>query len=1510
MLRTKLTPLYLAGMIDLCLIAVPAQAQNASATQQLVNQGNYWHDQGRDDLAADTWKKLLAIDPAQPDALLGLGLIDLVQGRKSDAERRLGVLQARHPGSAQAQRLRVAIGRGGDAGDVDLQKARAAAASGRYADAVKQYDAMSAGKPPSGSVALEYYQSLAGTQDGWAKARDGLGKLHAARPNDAPVALAYAQVLTYREPSRREGIAQLRKLATRSDVGGMARSSLRQALLWLNGGKADAPLYQAWLADNPNDSQVAEKLANLSKASVVSPQQRVQEQTGAGFKALGAGNLSTAEARFSEVLRGNPRDAEALGGLGSIRLKQQRFAEAQELLRKAAAGNAKWRPALDTANYWVLLRQAGSAADAGNAASASALAAQAIALRPREADGYVVRGNANAETDTAAAEADFRKALSLVPDNSGALQGLVALYARQGRADEASALFARLTPAQQEKAGGLAALQAGVQRAQARQALATGDTVAAQTALEKAMIDAPADPWVRLDLARLYQRIGRPDQARSVMDGLLAVAGDKPEALYVNALLAREGDDWNGVVASLSRIPEAKRSSEMKSLYAAGLVNQQAAQARLLMQQGRAGEAQLLLARTESALGDLSTQPDVASELAGAYADIGSRQRALMLAQKILAASPGIDGRLEYASVLMRAHQDADLSAVLRQMQGQAMTPAQSQRYQGLRNGYVLRQVDAMRELGNLEGAYEALAPVLAERPDDTAVIGALARLYEAAGDPRQAFALYGQSLQLAPNDPDTLVAAANAAAGMRDMDTAEAYLQRALALAPQSPEVLAGAGRVYRTAGKKRKAESYFQAALAAQGRAAGRIDNGLPTASTGLAYGGNGRAFNPFSGMTGHGARGNARGGADMLASMPAAAAYAPAGVALPAQVTPPASSADALPPPAGMQTAALPPVASAAIPASAPTGMALPMPAIAAAPGLNLTALPRPGEAPAPSGPTGILGELRALQAENSNSLAVAADYRGRDGESGLGRMSDLETVFEGRFGVGEGMLTATVTPTLVDAGDIDTANYAQSSRYGGGPAVALVSSIGNDSSPIDTLLNTDLYQLLMTDGNTTATQNLIYENALSSGRFQELYNDTAAVDDDGNTVPVATRRKEALALLYEDPLPYYLLHNSLSTTTIADIATDVLNNASITKALSSGEISQLKLLAGSAAAQQTPAEFQTTLYTLAGQAAAIAAGSRRLGSQDASGVGVGVAYDIGGFHADVGSTPLGFRESNIVGGVGYKGQVGDAFFWSASASRRGVNDSVLSFAGVKDPFTGLTWGGVTSTGAKLAGTVDNGLFGAYGSLGWHRLQGKHVADNDQQEFGAGVYVHALDTDYQSLTAGLNVSAMRYDKNLRGFTYGQGGYFSPQNYAELSFPVHWNGRTVGQKVAWQVDASLGVQHFKEDDSPYFPLDPELQQAAYDAASLAALLGLSTEYTAPVYAGQSKTGLSYNMAATAEWRITPQVYLGGRMELNNARDYQQFDANVYLRFLLDRNAGYLGTRPSPLRSPFQTQE
>ncbi len=165
-----------------------------------------------------------------------------------------------------------------------------------------------------------------------------------------------------------------------------------------------------------------------------------------------------------------------------------------------------------------------------------------------------------------------------------------------------------------------------------------------------------------------------------------------------------------------------------------------------------------------------------------------------------------------------------------------------------------------------------------------------------------------------------------------------------------------------------------------------------------------------------------------------------------------------------------------------------------------------------------------------------------------------------------------------------------------------------------------------------------------------------------------------------------------------------------------------------------------------------------------------------------------------------------------------------------------------------------------------------------------------------------------ADRVDKNLSGHTYGQGGYFSPQDYVDLGFPVHWSGRSAGRKVNWSVDASVGVQHFRSDDSTYFPTSAQLQQDAYAAASLAALLGLVDSYTAPVYAGQSKTGVSYNLAGAAGWQLAPQLFLGGRLIFNNnnARDYNQFSTNLYVRFVLDRLGAGLGRRRQVLASPY----
>ena len=861
--RSYLKLLYLSGMIDLCLLAGPVHAQDA-ANAQLVSQGNYWHDQGRDDLASDTWKKLLRIDPRQPDALLGLGRIALAQGRQGEARSLLEQLQASHPGSAQARALHQVLS-GGPSDDRAgvLAAARRAASAGRYAEAVAQYRKAFTGEQPPAEIAQEYYQSLAGTADGWEPARAGLQRLQAASPGDAKLSLALAQLLTYREPSRRQGIAQLQALSTRADVGSSARQSLRQALLWLEAGKADAPLFQRWLAETPGDSAIQARLNQLNQQGQVTraagptpPSSADQAGTalGAAFKALDAGELERAEQSFRQALQAQPKNTDALGGLGTVRLRQQRFPEAQELLRQAAAASGKWRSAYDAARYWSLLGQAGTARDQGNVQRAGELARQAMQIDSTQPAALDLLAALEAGSNPKQAEEYYRQALKTDAHDAAALQGLVAMYSRQGRVQEANDLFARLSPAEQEKAGGLAMLNSNVQRALAQQSLQAGDTGTAQMQLENAMVERPADPWIRLDLARLYRQMGRPDQARNVMDGLLAAHGDDPDAQYANALLAQEAGDWSAAYASLERIPASQRSAEAKALHDIAWVQLQARQAGLLHEQGRVGEAQLLMSRTEAAVSDRLDQPTVLAALAGAYADAGNTSRALTLGQRLLGnGSPSVDQRLQYADILLRAHQEAELSAVLRQLQGLTLTPEQLQRFQGLRSSYVLRQVDALRGLGNLEAAYAMLAPVLAQQPSDRDALAALARLYEAAGDQRQASTIYQQILQSNPNDLDTLVAAANSAAAGKNPDAAEVYLQRALRQAPDSPEVLAAAGRVYRAAGSTRKAEKYFKAALAAQQRQAGQLDNGLPTATGAAAFANADRSFNPFAGMTG---------------------------------------------------------------------------------------------------------------------------------------------------------------------------------------------------------------------------------------------------------------------------------------------------------------------------------------------------------------------------------------------------------------------------------------------------------------------------------------------------------------------------------------------------------------------------------------------------------------------------------------------------------------------------------
>jgi hypothetical protein len=163
-------------------------------------------------------------------------------------------------------------------------------------------------------------------------------------------------------------------------------------------------------------------------------------------------------------------------------------------------------------------------------------------------------------------------------------------------------------------------------------------------------------------------------------------------------------------------------------------------------------------------------------------------------------------------------------------------------------------------------------------------------------------------------------------------------------------------------------------------------------------------------------------------------------------------------------------------------------------------------------------------------------------------------------------------------------------------------------------------------------------------------------------------------------------------------------------------------------------------------------------------------------------------------------------------------------------------------------------------------------------------------------QTLTVGANTTLMHYDKNLSYFTYGQGGYFSPQQYMILNFPVEYMGR-VGL-FSYDLKGSIGVQHYRQDKSDYFPTN-----ASYQAAY--AKLGFAPDAGA-VYPEQSKTGVSYSLNATGEYQLAPQLAFGATAAFGNAYQYREWLAAVYVRYSFSKQSGIPSFPPNPLVSPF----
>jgi tetratricopeptide (TPR) repeat protein len=719
-------------LLVLLLFAAAGSARaDTPVPADLAGRARFWEAQGRVDKAAEIWQQLLRLDPDSEIAQAGLSRCHAPQPAAVD-----------------------------EALDRSLSGARALAADGRYQEAMVAYRKVLGPRPPA-RLALEYYETLAGTADGRAEAETALAELARAHPDTPELALAHARTLTYDERTRPTGMAELARLVTVPQVAREAQAALERA--------------RSWSEASGSARGDALKL---------------------GYAALNEGNPEHAAEIFTRALVAAPRDVEALVGLSWVRIKQSRFVEARTLAEKAqkeAPQRKLWHEPLRVASLWSALAEAATDLERRDFGGAARWLDRALEVSPEDAALVTARRAELLLAQGKAAEAEQALRPLAASARAAAVPVLIEALLRQGKNSEADELVHDAVVHAQPGDAGARPLRLAIARAMARAAAARGDDASAVAHLREALAIDPDDRTIQLAL--IYRELDADETAAAVAlaEKLRREHPTEPEVLLATAHAQQQDGRPEAALATLGALDAASLSQKARALRDQ-LTFATRVRAALAV---RATPRQKRLEELEA---EAVLDAEALAILADGWVKADKRQRALTTVRRALAAGPSRGARLRAAGVLVQlgAPGELDLVRLLDELDGESdLTTRERHQLTRARIGLAVRQVDEDRRAGEYRRGFLRLEPSLQATPEDSSLLAALARLQVSAGHPGAALTLYRKLVERDPDDLGLSEGAAFAAMASGQREQAAQLAAGALKLHPNEPRAYLLAGRI-----------------------------------------------------------------------------------------------------------------------------------------------------------------------------------------------------------------------------------------------------------------------------------------------------------------------------------------------------------------------------------------------------------------------------------------------------------------------------------------------------------------------------------------------------------------------------------------------------------------------------------------------------------------------------------------------------------------------------------------
>ena len=1454
---------------------------------------------GHLDMAVQTWQQVLLANPNSHEALLGIAKADMQLGNTDEARKYLDRLKAAGGNAADIAKIQAMP----DVAprNVRLNQAASLAQNGRYADAMRIYRDVFGSTPPAGDSALAYYDTEAAIPEDRPHAVAGLRKLAQQFPADSRYSITLGRVLTYEPRTRAEGIAILR----RYDTVPAAQSALNQAEAWNTSAEAAVAAAPAPAAAKPRASA-----GNPLEASA--------------YRALNSGRLEEAREQFEELLAKQPNNPRALSGMGYVYMRQQDFADASDYLERARAAGARGLDgAIATSRFWQKMSQAGSALQAGDSEGAIEAYTAALSLKPSSPEAleglggaYVQAGNNSEAIDA------FERAVRVGPDRQVAWRGLFLAQSAAGDSQGALATNDRIPKKVQAQLNS----DPEYLRALAQDNLALGRKAEADQTIERALALPFPNDGRDLPLAKqmqyaallmmanryepalqLYQQIvnedpenagawraliaaqhqlGRDDAALATVARMPQPVMDKeqsdPSFLVLVGSIYQARHEWDRAQKYLEQAlavappPQTGIQLQLADVYAARGYTQKAytiyrqeldrnpqntdAWRGMLaaLHQGNHDREALrqIASMPESVRLRLDQDPSYLQTLASIQSATGQNQAALKTFAQLTQlyrdrnTDEPVDVLIQYGWVLLKAGDDQKLYALVSTLSsGPDMTDDQQAEFNRLWASWSVRRANSALAVGDQNRAVAILNTAAQAFPGNAEVYSALAGVYLKIGQPKQAVAIYA-SMDMSHATSAMYQSAIGAALAARDMKQAETWLEGSLDQYKDNPAILRLAAQYEQARGNSERAAAYYRAALDAMGPAA------------------------PGGVFTQPGNDINAPGTLSPMQQL--MQLLAPAGRT--ARLNAPADSLDS-------------------------------------SSGGDVSWMD------APSKPTPTLGDFAQSRDDS------APEYRRDDASlrqppapalDGYGTRSSEYVSPDSRY---SSSMDAYVPPTRVAlrhnapppieqdqvSAPMDylepvtmkvparplTAPAAQDppvsfgGAYGGAhfldakdanPASRLQSAIREMNGQMPDTQAPDTGLPPIEQGNRQATPAPIPYTPLPETARSEAPALPPLTGPGARVVRAKTPREQI-----EDQLA--IIQGASSPWIGGNAGIDYRSGQPGYDKLSAyiGQIEASGMLGpgvrGTIITRPVLLDSGTATSTATFQQGTLPAGSVPY-LQSADGIGGEFQVRTASFGANLGYTPYGFLVPNVIGGVYIHPPTGH---FTVTLARDSIMDTQLSYAGLRDQgsksatYVGNTWGGVVTTGGELQLAFGGAQSGWYIQGGGQYISGRHVEDNTRLDGDAGAYWSVLhNPEYGSLTIGMNFFGMHYDHNLRYFTYGQGGYFSPDAYMLGGVPVTFNGHH-GARFHYRAIGSFGLQAFNESATPYYPLDPTIQYARGN----------------PYYPENTSVSANYNFEGEGAYAIAEHWYIGGYLSFNNTRDYASSKGGFYVRYLF---------RPQPM--------